>query len=43
MKRKDFSGGVKMLGSSARNKIDDSASKLSDTVKAIDGKLKKLE
>lgn len=43
MKRKDFSSGVKTLGSAALNKIDDSASKLSDTVKAIDGKLKKLE
>lgn len=43
MKRKDLSSGVKALGSSALNKIDDSASKLSDTVKAIDGKLKKLE
>ncbi len=43
MKRKDFSSGVKALGSSALNKMDDSAIKLSDTVKAIDGKLKKLE
>ena len=43
MNRKDFSSGVKALGESALNKLDDSAGKLSDTMKTIDGKLKTLE
>ena len=43
MKGKDFASGVKTLGSGGLHKIDDSAGKLSDTVKTIDGKLKKLE
>lgn len=43
MKRKDFSSGVKALAESSLNKLDDSAGKLSDTMKNIDGKLKALE
>ena len=43
MKRKDFSSGVKALAESSLNKLDDSAGKLSDTMKDIDGKLKTLE